>query len=736
MYYSDDPIESSEYDLLGRARFSKFLAQSLLKLDSKESFTVGIYGKWGTGKTSVLNMVQREIERFSQDAPDNEKPLIMRFEPWNYSDCNQLLQQFFSQLSSTISLKSNDESLKAVGEKLEKYSSSFGMLQYIPGIGKYLNIIPEIIKEIGGEIKSNSESRLNDVSLQKEALANELKKQDHRIIIFIDDIDRLSDDQIRLIFQLVCSVAGFPNVIYVLSFDKRIVTNALSKVQNCDGNEYLEKIVQIPFDLPEVDEAKVHEVLLARLDQLVKDYDINKIDRAYWSNIFRTCVSPYIHTLRDVIRVTNVLDLKLSLLGNEVNFCDLVAICVFQTIAPQIMTYIQQNKNMLVGSKNPFDSLGSWGEKEKGKEDYIKEFSTIAGVPAEKLLDSLSALFPRFAAKVHFSYECKSDDDLRREKRLAHIDKYDLYMALSLENLSITDSAIQQSVYTMSEDELIWFLHQINDNGQAVDYLLELKSNVEQIPNNRVSMFIKILIEHAYDLSGVKGTYLTSVSATDYAEYIAEKLLLRIPNEEDRAALLSSFLGECTNRGMQSFSTMLNRIELSYGRLAAKGKEQGEKVISLDSLEALETAFAGKMKRLYIDEQMNVLDQPNARMLCYLWEQYDKDTYLQTLNILLQTPDNICRLVSLSAAKWIGSGVNWTFSDVYSSYVSKEKVLESIDEVTHGPIFATLSHDLKETIAAFVLWNKKEDVDGDERVPLVCVQELLNEWESLRAGSK
>lgn len=91
------------------------------------------------------------------------------------------------------------------------------------------------------------------------------------------------------------------------------------------------------------------------------------------------------------------------------------------------MTYIQQNKNTLVGSKNPFDSLESWGEKGKGKEDYIKEFSTIAGVPAEKLLDSLSTLFPKFAAKVHFSYECKSDDDLRREKRLAHIDKYDLY---------------------------------------------------------------------------------------------------------------------------------------------------------------------------------------------------------------------------------------------------------------------------------------------------------------------
>lgn len=731
MYYSDKPIESSENDLLGRSQFSKHLAQSLLKLNSSESFTVGINGKWGTGKTSVLNMVQKEISVLSEEMVEREKPLIMRFEPWNYSDCNQLLQQFFSQLSSTISLKNSDESLKAVGEKLEQYASSFDLLQYIPAVGKYLNIVPGIVKTIGGKIKKNSEIRLNDMSVQKEALVNALKNQKHRIIIFIDDIDRLSDDQIRLIFQLVCSVAEFPNVIYVLSFDKRIVVNALSKVQNCDGNEYLEKIIQIPFDLPEVDKAKIHDVLLSRLENLAAEHDIKTIDQAYWSNIFRTCVAPYIHTLRDVIRVSNVLDLKLSLLGNEVNFCDLVAICVFHATAPQIITYVQQNKNILVGSKDPFDSLKSWGEKSKGKEDYLKDLSAIDGIAAEDMLDSLCALFPKFAANVHASYKYKSDDDLRREKRLAHIDKYDLYMTLSLENISVPESNIHQTIYIMAEDELISFLHQISNNGQAIDYLLELKSRIDQIPLNRVPLFVQILIEHAYDLIGKKGMLFT-VSATDYAENIAEKLLLRIANEEDRASLLKAILDKCTNQGMQAFSTILNEFELSYGRLAAKGREQGEKVISLASLEMLETAFAEKMKKLYVEDQMNVLDQPNSRMLCYLWEQYDEGTYRQRLDYLLQTPDNICRLMSLSASKWIGSGTNWTFSNDYSSYVSKENVLESINQVITNPAFSALSQELKETMAAFVLWNKDEEVDADERVPLSQVRELLDIWENTK----
>ena len=72
------------------------------------------------------------------------------------------------------------------------------------------------------------------------------------------------------------------------------------------------------------------------------------------------------------------------------------------------------------------------------------------------------------------------------------------------------------------------------------------------------------------------------------------------------------------------------------------------------------------------------------------------------------------------------------FFDDYSSYVSKENVLESIYEVATSPTFHTLSQDLKETMAAFVLWNKDEEVDADERVPLSQVRELLDIWENAK----
>ena len=84
----------------------------------------------------------------------------------------------------------------------------------------------------------------------KDELKDKLKDLNKKIIVVIDDIDRLTSSQIRDIFQLVKQVADFPNIVYVLVMDKEVVCSALEKVHNMDGNEYLEKIIQVPFEIP------------------------------------------------------------------------------------------------------------------------------------------------------------------------------------------------------------------------------------------------------------------------------------------------------------------------------------------------------------------------------------------------------------------------------------------------------------------------------------------------------
>ena len=85
----------------------------------------------------------------------------------------------------------------------------------------------------------------NTLIEKKEILNNKLLKYKGKIIVFIDDIDRLNKSEIRLLIQLIKAVCDFPNIIYVLSFDKSIVSSALSDEQSLDGNAYLEKIIQL-----------------------------------------------------------------------------------------------------------------------------------------------------------------------------------------------------------------------------------------------------------------------------------------------------------------------------------------------------------------------------------------------------------------------------------------------------------------------------------------------------------
>lgn len=92
----------------------------------------------------------------------------------------------------------------------------------------------------------------------------------------IDDIDRLSYDEIAAVFQLVKSLADFPHTVYILSFDYDVVVRALEQSQRGLGAEYLEKIVQIPFAIPVAEISTIQKILFHELDELIENYHLDK----------------------------------------------------------------------------------------------------------------------------------------------------------------------------------------------------------------------------------------------------------------------------------------------------------------------------------------------------------------------------------------------------------------------------------------------------------------------------
>ncbi len=243
MYLEDAPIKSKKDDLLHRSNFARRLGKALLETETKEGYCIGLFGAWGSGKSSVINMMLEEIDINSNNK--EEKPIVMYFNPWNFSSSEQLLQQYFLMLANKFAGK-KDKRLSSIGNEIKKYA---GMFDAFGEVGKVLSIGGNVVSKL---INKKTLTGTKDISQQKECIVKELAKQNQKIIVVIDDIDRLSNSEIKLIFQLVNTVAKFPNTIYLLSFDKEIVARALTEVQNYDGEKYLEKIIQVPIEIPKV----------------------------------------------------------------------------------------------------------------------------------------------------------------------------------------------------------------------------------------------------------------------------------------------------------------------------------------------------------------------------------------------------------------------------------------------------------------------------------------------------
>ena len=258
MISPDLPITKARDDILNRSSFAKNLAKVLLEYSCSSSFSIGLYGEWGSGKTSLLNMVIEEI------ADKDSHAVILRFNPWLCSDSKQLISQFFKQLATAIKIKKT-ATTKAC-ELIDQYADIFDAAAAIPFVGE---AVVAAGKTVAQQAKQHIE-KTNDLQAVKNNIVKKLEEEKLKIIVAIDDIDRLSEEEIIAVFQLVKALADFPNTVYLLAFDYKVVIQALKKVQHGDGKEYLEKIIQVPFEIPAPSIDTIHKTLFQNLIPLLE----------------------------------------------------------------------------------------------------------------------------------------------------------------------------------------------------------------------------------------------------------------------------------------------------------------------------------------------------------------------------------------------------------------------------------------------------------------------------------
>ena len=722
MFNTDKPIRSAGEDLLGRSSFAKRLAASIMSFSTEDNYAIALQGVWGCGKTSVLNMAIEEIERKNQ-LENNEKVIVVRFNPWNFTDTSQLISQFFLTLSETLKVGKFEKGVQSIGSLIENYSATLEYTEYIPLVGKYLKILPKLSSRFGKSIKSNAEGKINSVTYQRTQLEEALKKLKQRILIVIDDIDRLSNEQIRLIFQLVNSVAGFPYMTYLLSFDKEVVTKALSYVQSGDGALYLEKIIQVPFDMPPIKTDKLYAILTEKLDSIAFIPDEMRFDSTRWYKVFKSCISPFISTLRDVHRFYNTFSFAYSPVKYETDFIDMAGICALQVFAPPIYDWIKSNRETLVGG---YGGSGiALNEIKERREEIIGLFKKIYPQNPDIMIEAVSSLFPAFSNRISYLSDYTSSAELHQVMRVADANKFDLYFSLSPEDVKISRSEIDDTIFGMDEAQLSTYVSELYRRKLFSEYVAEVRLHLPRIPENRIEILIKALIP--------QGTNYTNncrkLDLSGFSVYTLSDLLFRVSDEGQRFEIIQKILLTEDFHTFQFLMQLIHIIELSYGRIAQTAEKDNKKLVSMQNLFTLEQLFVDQINKFVVLKPL--LDWEDAERAAILWRFVRRNEYVSYIQSVLVDNLSAMKFLCFFVGTWTSNGRVCDYeikNDAYAECIDTQEALKKIEAVRLTDPFWNGSKDMSSRIAAFSLCYRDKE-SPKLKINATEVEEEVSRWE-------
>ncbi len=658
MFNPDQPIKSNKEDLLGRASFARSLGDVILRYKEKDSLAIGLFGEWGSGKTSIINMALEEIDKISFE-DESTKPIIVKFNPWTFSDQQQLISQFFKQLSAILKRTDYATDAKKAGEKLETYAAIFEPLSLIPTIGTFTLILSKVFKTVGGAAKGWGQLKEADLDGTKKALNDLLYKLSRKIIVVIDDIDRLNNVEIRQIFQLVKSLGDFPNTIYVLAFDNQVVINALAKVQEGSGSDYLEKVVQVPFEIPLISKQEVERLLFSQLDTLIKDIPEARWDQTYWGNIYHSGLRHFFKNIRDVTRYINSLRFSLEMVKDEVNPIDFLAITGLQVFIPDVYYGIRDNKDIFTGS---FDS--SYSSRDSAKEQAKKRGDEILSRATEYSQDMLKEFLQRLFPKLETIYgnmNYGSDwlEDWRRTGRVCSPDMFDIFFRLSVPKGELSLKEIETILSFANDREMFReALLKLKEDGRIVRFLERFEDYTEKtIPEENIETIIAVLMDIGDKFpEGDAGFFGFDTNMRILR--ICYQLSKRFDTHEKRFNVFKNAIEQTS----ESLYTIVHEIGVQgqqHGKFTEKKTPEPEekRTVSPGHLSVLESLACHKIEQWAADGKLS--KHPRLASILYSWMKWaGEEKVRQFVEALVKSDEGLLDFITALLSKRQSHGLS------------------------------------------------------------------------------
>jgi len=328
-------------DKLKRNSYARNLINLIDKTNIESSLGVGIVGSWGSGKSFFLKLLIKELK---SNYADN---IIIEFNPWIYDSQEVLLNDFLNSLRKEIG---------KIDKALQIYLND-----YLKELLKQSNKL----KPLSGLIPKET------IKDKKEKLRNRLKILNRKVFVFIDDLDRLDQEEVLQICKLIRNTADFPNLCFTVAYDKEQL------LKQANGNsvlsaDYLEKIIQFEYYLPMIHDDDLYLPLFSRIDQIItssKYTDVfdglgiiyktdSKLREIFFNNI---------KNRRDANRFLNLLLVEIENVKNrKLNLIDFLELLVLKFRFPTIYNILISNKDTLLNTESKLIYNGNLFEHLKG----------------------------------------------------------------------------------------------------------------------------------------------------------------------------------------------------------------------------------------------------------------------------------------------------------------------------------------------------------------------------------
>lgn len=641
---ADVPIKKSDQDLLRRVGFAERIATILSELTLEEGRVFAVRGQWGTGKTSLKNLVIEQLASRKGSAD------WMDFNPWQWGDGEAIAKALFQQIADTLggalsskagkraamfrrygsALTGSAGSVKKLGANAPLITlvlANASVVALAMSIGWQLPEAATVAKWLTGAsiglpvvgwllIYFGKDRWAEPLDRIRADLESSLRASEKPLVIFVDDIDRLEPEQIRSLIRQIKVNANLPNIVFVLLFQPSIVERALDPIANGQGREFLKKIVQANFDLPAVSQSMVHAIMTKDLDRLMGTYAVpeNGFDVVRWGNALVGAIQPYVKNLRDARRYVSSVAIHLPLHTGrqvmEVNIVDFLILEALRVFEPDLHSAIFRESDLFLQNARFRDDRADDDNRSRIKA-HISSLDTqgqsIAG-------EAIKQLFPKTGwafGGTHYG-----DDWLKSwnaAKRVCTDRYFPRYFELQTPQGEVSENEFSNILKISGDGKLLREAIESLESRELLGSLASrLDDSVDALPTATASVFLPAMFEIAQKLVDQNATPFGSpwTSAWRAISWYID----RLPKEERGALTLAAF------RSTKALSVAAIIIHLND----PESQEEGSRIepkLERETVEEMKVEWVRQVRELATvpDE---LLEDSDLGSLLYRWRDY------------------------------------------------------------------------------------------------------------------